>query len=280
MGADEESWRRCASGPDRFLAVWFSGTCFNDEVSFSDRSFDKRADFRDARFYFMPDIDWTGNFARFDFTGTEFGLAHLGKLLGTAGTKLPSLYRAMRKAAEEARDHDHERDLYIAERKAELRIRLAQWSEVLKRASLTELPRSIIALIDVGLWIAVMFLYQALADCGRNFLLPALWLILSVPLFHSGYSKILASLMPQTSTVAAAKYAHALWMVALGNTVPFVGPLTVDAEIKRLLFCTGFGNCTPIPPECFQLLVIVQNVLSIILVFFIGLALRNYFKIK
>jgi len=58
--------------------------------------------------------------------------------------------------------------------------------------------------------------------------------------------------------------------------------LTIDAEIKKFLFCPGGdASCLPpISPEYFQLLVIAQNVLSIILVFFIGLALRNYFKIK
>jgi len=71
-------------------------------------------------------------------------------------------------------------------------------------------------------------------------------------------------------------------MVAAGNAVPFVGPLTIDSEIKKLLFCPDNAvNCLPpIPPEGFQLLVISQNVVSIVLVFFIGLALRNYFKIK
>jgi hypothetical protein len=36
-----------------------------------------------------------------------------------------------------------------------------------------------------------------------------------------------------------------------------VGPLTIDAEIKKLLLCPGFGKCSP---ENFQLLVIAQNV--------------------
>jgi len=60
----------------------------------------------------------------------------------------------------------------------------------------------------------------------------------------------------------------------------FCRPLTIDSEIKKFLFCPGFGPCLPIPPEGFQLLVIAQNLFSIILVFFIGLALRNYFRIK
>jgi len=69
-------------------------------------------------------------------------------------------------------------------------------------------------------------------------------------------------------------------MLALGNAVPFVGPLTFEGEVKKFLFCAGDANCLPIPPEGFQFLVIARNVLSIILVFFIGLALRNYFRIK
>jgi len=86
--------------------------------------------------------------------------------------------------------------------------------------------------------------------------------------------------MPQAGTIDADKYERAEWMVALGNAVPFVGPLTIDGEVKKFLFCPRDANCLPIPPECFQLLVIAQNVVSITCVFFIGLALRNYFRIK
>jgi hypothetical protein len=55
-----------------------------------------------------------------------------------------------------------------------------------------------------------------------------------------------------------------------------------DTKIKEFLFCAGevADKCTPIPPEGFQLLVIVQNLFSITCVFFIGLALCNYFRIK
>jgi hypothetical protein len=77
------------------------------------------------------------------------------------------------------------------------------------------------------------------------------------------------------------KYKQVVRMLALGNTVPFVGPLTIDSKVKEFLFCP-YGKCPDplIPPEGYQVLVLSQNLLSIILVFFIGLALRNYFKIK
>jgi hypothetical protein len=75
---------------------------------------------------------------------------------------------------------------------------------------------------------------------------------------------------------------RAVGMVAIGNAVPFFGPLTIDAEIKKFLFCpSNAASCLPpIPPEGHQLLVLGQNLFSITCVFFIGLALRNYFRIK
>jgi hypothetical protein len=131
-------------------------------------------------------------------------------------------------------------------------------------------------------WIAVMGVYWALADYGRSFVRPFAWLIASVWLFRWGYATIFAQLMPHAGTLDAAKYERAVWMVALGNAVPFVGPLTIDSEIKKYLFCpSNAASCMPpIPPEGFQFLVIFQNLFSITCVFFIGLALRNYFRIK
>ena len=130
------------------------------------------------------------------------------------------------------------------------------------------------------LWIIVMFFYWVLADYGRSFVQPAALVGLSVPFFYWRYSKVLAPLMHDAGPANLGKYKHAIWMLAFGNAVPFVGPLTIDADVKKFLFCPGFGNCRPMPPGGFQVWLVVQNVVSIILVFFIGLALRNYFKIK
>jgi hypothetical protein len=131
-----------------------------------------------------------------------------------------------------------------------------------------------------GLWIAVMGAYWLLADYGRSFVRPAIALGLSWYGSYWLYRWVLSSIMATAPEFD--RYKQAVWMLALGNTVPFVGPLTIDSEIKKLLFCpTNAASCLPpIPPEGFQALIIAQNVLSITLVFFIGLALRNYFKIK
>jgi hypothetical protein len=98
--------------------------------------------------------------------------------------------------------------------------------------------------------------------------------------FHWRYSTVLAAQIHEAGPANAERYGRVIWMAAFGNAVPFIGPLTIDSEIKKFLFCPGFGPCLPIPPEWFQFWTLFQNLLSIILVFFIGLALRNYFKIK
>lgn len=165
-----------------------------------------------------------------------------------------------------------------------------------------------------------MGLYWALADYGRSWLRPAAWLGVSIPAFHMLYGWILAD-RREAAVTAVRKVEEKAWdgkdamalveawqaaethvladydatvgQLALSNAVPFVGPLTIDGDAKKFLFCgvwpapksdTSAGMvvepCRPIPPPCFQAAMIGQNVLSIVLVFFIGLALRNYFRVK
>jgi len=188
--------------------------------------------------------------------------------------------RAFRKIAEETKNHDLKRDLYIEERKAERGVFLHQRWDDLKKAPWIQRPFIAWRLLVHVLWIIVMFFYWALSDYGRKIVLPAAWLIASVLFFDWRYTKVLGPLMAKAPDVE--KYKRALGILALGNAVPFVGPLTIDTKIKEFLFCAGevADKCTPIPPDGFQFWVVFQNVVSIILVFFIGLALRNYFRIK
>jgi hypothetical protein len=277
----EESWTGSGSGPDRFLTISFANAHFNDEAVFSVRTFEADADFTNTHFYYPPDFDAVTNASRIDFTGTRISFVAPSKLLHwTKNGRIPVRLRAFRKVAEETKNHDLERDLYIEERKAERGVYLRQRWEELKKDGWKSWPRNAARLVAHCFWILVMGLYWALADYGRNFVVPAIWLGLSVPLFHWRYSTVLAALIHEAGPANAERYGRVIWMAAFGNAVPFIGPLTIDAEIKKFLFCPGFGPCLPIPPEGFQCWLILQNVVSIVLVFFIGLALRNYFKIK
>ena len=53
-----------------------------------------------------------------------------------------------------------------------------------------------------------------------------------------------------------------------------------NSDTKKFLFCLNDKDCHLIPTACYQWLVIGQSLISIVLIFFFGLALRNYFKIK
>jgi hypothetical protein len=150
----------------------------------------------------------------------------------------------------------------------------------LKKAPWVERPVIAGRLVAHCGWILVMFFYWALADYGRSFMRPALWLIVSRFFFYWSYLAILAPLMPKAGTHDADAYKQAVRILAFGSAMSFLGPPTIDAKMNKFLFCPDAGACLPVPPEGYHWLVLGQNSLSIILVFFIGLALRNYFKIK
>jgi hypothetical protein len=306
------SWAGSESGPDRFLTISFANARFDQEAVFSGRCFEADADFTDARFYYPPDFDAVAKASRIDFTGAHIGFVPPGTRLHFTTTGLiPVRLRAFRRIAEETKNHDLERDLYIEERKAERGVywrrrlddlkkapddlkknlerideqQMEVWSNWRHRtkahiAHVLGIAAKIVRLALHSFWIAIMAAYWLLADYGRSVAQPFALLVVSVPLFYWRYSNVLAQLMHEAGPANADKYNQAIWMLAFGNAAPFVGPLTVDAEIKKFLFCPGFGDCLPVPPGNFQVWLVVQNVVSIILVFFIGLALRNYFKIK
>ncbi len=276
----KESWAKNNSGPDHFLAISFVGARFDGEANFSSRSFDANANFTDTRFNCPPDFDGVNGTGKIDFTGAHISFVPRGTFFEwTRNSLIPVRLRALRKIAEETKNHDLERDLYIEERKAERGVYLRQRWEALKKEGARNWPRNLTRLITHILWIGVMAVYWALADYGRSFVRPAAWLIASGFFFYLLYLTVLTPIMAHAPDID--KYKQAVRMLALGNTVPFVGPLTIDSDVKKILFCPS-GNCPGplVPPEGYQLLVLSQNLLSIILVFFIGLALRNYFKIK
>jgi uncharacterized protein YjbI with pentapeptide repeats len=186
--------------------------------------------------------------------------------------------RALRKLADETKNHDLERDLYIEERKAERGIGLAQyWPKVLR-------PK----VVAHCLWILVMAAYWLLSDYGRNFMRPIVALAVSVFLFQWAYTAILETHNAATTN----DFKNATRAYAIANALPFVGALTLDKEVKTILLCGGrptsyttiqnISPCEPssVPSFGFQFITIAQSIFSAICIFFVGLALRNYFKMR
>jgi uncharacterized protein YjbI with pentapeptide repeats len=306
-------WTRYQSGPGCFLDTSFADARFVGKADFSGRSFERPSIFTNASFYYPPNFDTITNAGRIDFTGAQVGFNPPGKRWRhwTTNSEILVRLRAFRKIAEETKNHDLERDLYIEERKAERGVYGRQLLDELKRAPgelkkqledinnqkrdawserrlqrrarnayWLEIAAKIARLFRHCLWIIVMGVYFAFADYGRSLWRPFLaWLLLTFIAFPWLYNQLL---LPPSKTVDAGQYEQAVQTVARANAVPFVGSLTIDADIKKVLFCEkeNSNNCHPVPSKYYQWAVIGQNLLSILLVFFIGLALRNYFKIK
>jgi hypothetical protein len=195
-----DSWETTGSRLDRFSTISFSRARFDGVAVFSGRSFEKTADFTNARFYYPPDFDATTNASRIDFTGAHIGFGPRGRRAWTKDSRIQIRLRALRKIAEQAKNHDLERYLYIEERKAEHGIYLRQLSDELKKAPEElkkklgsikhqklhawlewRLQRSarnahwlgiaikIARLFTHLLWIVIMGVYWALAGYGHSF---------------------------------------------------------------------------------------------------------------
>jgi Pentapeptide repeats (9 copies) len=110
-------------GPDRFLRISFADARFRGEAIFSHRSFDRPANFAEAKFHHPPDFDNATNVGRIDFSGATIQFVPpewpWWKPHWVKKTDVALRLRAFRKIAEETKNHDLERDLYIEERKAE-----------------------------------------------------------------------------------------------------------------------------------------------------------------
>jgi hypothetical protein len=111
----KELWTHNGSGPDRFLTISFAGARFADEAIFSGRTFARAADFNYTSFYYPPDFDGVINASQIDLTGAYIGIVPPGRPHWTFRSSTPIRLRALRKIAEDTKNHDLERDLYIEE---------------------------------------------------------------------------------------------------------------------------------------------------------------------
>jgi uncharacterized protein YjbI with pentapeptide repeats len=270
-------------GPDGFGNVSFAQARFKGVAHFSGRNFLARTDFTRARFDEPPIFDRCQNVGRLDLYGARIEFS--GTVLGftipgwTIKSDIAIRLRLLRKLAEETKNHDLERDLYIEERKAERGIVLSQyWRE---GGPVPIKPK----FLAHCLWIAVMGGYWLLADYGRSFIRPLLALVASIFVFYGSYSLVLTS----STTAREPKLERATWAFAIANAVPFVGALTLEKEVKGIILCAGAppGDSTAeestptcIPTVALQLLALGQSIISGLLVFFIALALRNFFKLR
>jgi uncharacterized protein YjbI with pentapeptide repeats len=159
------------TAPNSLISLMFSGARFANAADFSGRQF-RLGDFTSTIFLQPPHFDRCEGTQHIDFYSSRVRFS--GKLprMSVLRWKLPEIsvrgwttssntalqIRKLRKLAEETKNHDLERDLYIEERKAERGIVLAQlWR---RKGKILFEPR----FYSHCVWIMVMGIYWLLAD--------------------------------------------------------------------------------------------------------------------
>ena len=191
---------------------------------------------------------------------------------------LEARWRALKKLAEEAKDHPREQEFF----KGELRAR--RWN--------SDWPWHPV------FWFALV--YEALSGFGRSFLRPVFWLIVTAVVFgniylgnHRDYVRVEAGDgdacvvgPPGSDAVSAAR------ALSLRNTIPFAGlgaPEKLNQVYRCLYGVEGAATAGPnfplerLPPRIPDRVVVwgvLQTILSAVLIFLFLLAVRNHFRIK
>ena len=161
---------------------------------------------------------------------------------------------------------DAERDLFILERQAERGILWRNWWRGGWRSRLTAWWRPLIST-------TLMFLYRWSSNCGRSVWLPVFWLGASNVGFYHPYK-----LLIQHSPNDAASISRALFDLTFASAIPFgaTSRPAFQSAVKTLFESDGLIDI----PWQIQAASAAQGITNLVLLFLLGLALRNHFKVK
>lgn len=200
--------------------------------------------------------------------------------------------RTLRGIADTTNFVDAERELFLLERQMELGCGWVRWRRALRdwqvtyRQSLNKRVSGYITLAIQQLALLVrmtsdtliMLLYRWSSNCGRSALWPAFWLMVSTPVFHALYRSQYASLKGVDVNSLDTGTIKLLDDFALGSLVPLAATTrpSYQGAIELLFSSDGFASV----PGSFQYTSLAQGVLDLMLIFLIGVALRNHFLVR
>ncbi len=249
---------------------------FPGNASFSSVTIDGRVEFLDTEFHGIPDFHAVKNVERIALDTVEFTLpkptGRPARLLywatGIRGSDRATIIRVrqIRGIANANHAIDAERDLTILERNAQVG---SAWTGLKKLRPFKEWWR---ALSTVFFSTPLLLAYRWSSNYGRSVKWPLLWLLASWFLWYVVYLKLYMS----TGRSLSGLNLSALNDIARSGMLPLGTVLrpSYTAAIETL-----FDKDAGIPSG-FQNALLLQNVTSLIFLFLIGLALRNFFRLK
>ena len=177
--------------------------------------------------------------------------------------------RALRGIAKKTYAIDIERDLSILERNAQASM---AWGEIRNLDPLTWVRKLSAAIVLT----MPLLLYRWSSNYGRNFVIPLSLLFVTPSVWFSIYKKIYLSVVANGVGVMPELKVETLKSLTMSNAFP-IGNALRPAYTTALE--TLFGKSGAMPMQ-FQIALTLQSVGSLILLFLIGLALRNFFRLR
>ena len=177
---------------------------------------------------------------------------------------LPSRWRALRRLATQA--HDHERELQFFK------------GEIIARRGTED------KLTHARFWFG--WLYQILSDFGRSIWLPLLWLGISLMFCtaiyayqsHADWNQ--PSIEPFSCIDGAGDSRIAALGVSVINAFPFATIRSSDLLNQYYACLYGIQESAPVIPYVVTFVSVIQFFVSAVLLFLFFLAVRNHFRIK
>ena len=255
------------SGIGKTLArIDFSGCVFNDTLIFNSRSLSDYVTFTASVFYKVPRFYKVENVENLDFTNCKISypyykpegrpivalIAWLAKL-NTDVTIINDI-RNLRRIASDTKHHDLSKDLFLLERCAEI--------GCLYSAE-TRIKRWLKTFFSKNFLLYGLYIYSS--NGGRSIVLPFIWMLTCWFLFAVAYMSIAGKSITLNAFKKFAIYSY-------GNIVPFVSKTDWIRNLQDALFTIQQRNVIHIISS-------VENILGILLVFLLGLSIRNHFKI-
>jgi len=264
--------------------VSFDRGIFMNAASFSKAKFWREADFRavrgrgvfaihDVDFRYLPDFS-EAHFEEaplFDHIDLKPEQLKADTTEGEGSIESPARWRALKRLA--IQGHDHERELEFLK------------GEILARRGTED------TVTQLRYWAG--WIYQILSDFGRSIKRPVVWLAVSLVAFSAFYAwrsdaVEVANLLSRSTvacTIGAGDARMAAVALSVHNAVPFAG-VGLSVQTEEIYACLyglrggGSAGTVPAVPSEVAVVGVVEFFVTAMLIFLVGLGVRNRFRIK
>ncbi|MCR4377717.1 MAG: pentapeptide repeat-containing protein [Rhodospirillales bacterium] len=257
FGGDVRFWHATFGGDARFIDVTFTKTAgfiktqFDGKADFSSAVFGGPVYLDGAVFKFVPELRFTKIATHFTLHGARMAYANSDQRamwLGLSWAKAAhpddvDRYRRLKELAMAAKDHEREQDFFAQELKAKRHYETHGWALMLNYA------------------------YELFSGFGRSIMRPMGWLVGVWAGFGWGHGMV-------AKLDAGAPYFDG-FRLSTAVLLPFVPSARTIYEGAS----TALYGDAPAEVWALDLAVVVESVLGLGLVFLLGLALRNRFRL-